>query len=136
MAAQRIRGAALIVEDDVLLALALEHALRDAGLEDVQGCASAAEAMDHLARMQPAVLVLDVNLSDRNDGWALAELACQVCLPPPLIVFSTAVPDAVPGDIAALGHVLAKPYEPVQLTRLVRQSTSGGVMERIRRILG
>lgn len=146
--AQRSRGSALIVEDDAVLALSLEQALHDAGIATVWRCVSAAEAMACLSRARPTVLVLDVRLQDRDDGWALAELACQVSVPSPLIVFSTGVPEAVPSAIAALGHVLVKPYDPRQLTHLVcgreraaerpqteRPQEGGGVLGRIRRIL-
>ena len=147
-AGQRNLGSALIVEDDAVLALSLEEALHVAGVLSVWCCGSIGEAMSCLAREQPAILVLDVKLADRNDGWALAELACQVCVPPPLIVFSTGVPEAVPPAIAALGHVLAKPYDPSELTLLVGggegsvarggqgAGESVGVLARIRRMLG
>jgi DNA-binding response OmpR family regulator len=129
-------GRILIVEDDGLIALELAEALQSAGAEEVSMCASSDDALLELARMRPDVLVLDVQLADRDDGWALAELAVQLSIDPPLILFTTGNPASIPHATAMLGHVLAKPFPPrdlVQFARLHRQRP--GLFARLRAAL-
>ncbi|WP_225205031.1 response regulator [Novosphingobium huizhouense] len=126
-------GRALIVEDDALVALDLAEALRDAGADQVVVCGSITAALAELEKICPDVLVLDVRLADRDDGWSLAELAIQLNPAPPLIVFSTGTPDSIPADTAALGHVLAKPFPPAALVRLVSENRApSGLLARLR----
>jgi CheY-like chemotaxis protein len=113
-------GRALIVEDDALIAMDIAAALADGGAEKVVICASVAAALQEIERLLPDVLVLDVRLADRDDGWTLAELVHQLSPAPPLIVFSTGLPESIPAATAGLGHVLAKPFPPDDLVRLVR----------------
>jgi len=113
-------GRTLIVEDDGLIALDLAEALTEAGAEKVAICPSVAAALGELERLKPDVLVLDVHLADRDDGWTLAELVSQLSARPPLIVFSTGAPDSIPAAIAGMGHVLVKPFPPEDLVLLVR----------------
>ena len=108
-------GRALIVEDDALLAMNLEQALVDGGAEQVVVCGSVAEAMEVLDRLKPHILILDVKLADRDDGWAMAELVTELSPRPPAIVFSTGTPEKIPEKVAELGAVLAKPYDSATL---------------------
>lgn len=129
---RRTLGAALVVEDDALIAMDIAEALAEAGADPVVICPSIAEAMDALARTMPAVLVLDVHLADRDDGWALAELAIQLSETPPRIVFTTGTPESIPASAAQLGHVLAKPFRTRDLISIVEREKSGGLFGRIR----
>ncbi|MBA4355390.1 MAG: response regulator [Novosphingobium sp.] len=130
--ARRALGHALVVEDDGLIALDIAEALADAGADPVVTCSSIAEAMEHLSRSVPALLVLDVHLADRDDGWALAELATQLGEARPLVVFTTATPESIPASAAQLGHVLAKPFRTDELIALVFRQKPAGLFGRIR----
>lgn len=132
MRAPRSLGAALIVEDDGLIALDLAEALAEAGAEPVLTCSSIAEAMDELSRAIPAVLVLDVHLADRDDGWALAELAAQLGEAMPLVLFTTATPDSIPESARRLGHVIAKPFRTEDLISLIYRERPAGLLDRLR----
>lgn len=125
-------GRALVVEDDALIAMDIAEALGDAGAAPVLVCATISAAMTELAQAVPALLVLDVHLADRDDGWALAELAHQLAEAPPLVLFTTATPEMIPASAAALGHILQKPFRTDDLVSLVRRQTSGGLLARIR----
>lgn len=125
-------GHVLVVEDEGLLAAAIEQALLDEGAASVAVCSSTEEAMAELHRRPPDVLVLDVNLADRNDGWALAELIVELNPRSPRIVFSTGSPESIPPEIAELGVVLAKPYDPTELIRLLMPTAAPKLIDRLR----
>ncbi|WP_343071053.1 response regulator [Novosphingobium jiangmenense] len=133
--ALRTLGPALVVEDDGLVAMDIAEALQEAGAEPVVICASVAEAMVQLEIAVPSLLVLDVHLADRDDGWALAELAIQLGESPPLIVFTTATPSSIPASAADLGHVLAKPFQTEALIALIEKERPAGLFGRIRHAL-
>lgn len=121
----------LIVEDDALLAAALAAAFSDAGVRDVRTSPSTAAAMTEIGDFAPQVMVLDVNLADRSDGWSLAELAQQLFDRPPLIIFSTGSPEAIPAHVGALGTIMAKPYTPEALVALARRGAPRSMLSRL-----
>ena len=131
----RALGPALIVEDDGLVALDIAEALTEAGARSVTTCASVAEAMAELEKAVPALMVLDVHLADRDDGWALAELATQLGESPPLILFTTATPAAIPATAAGLGKVLPKPFCTDVLIAMIEKERSSGLFGRLRQAL-
>lgn len=131
----RALGHALVVEDDALVAMDIAEALTEAGAAPVATCASVAEAMIQLELAAPSLLVLDVHLADRDDGWALAELAIQLAQSPPLILFTTATPASIPPSASALGHVLPKPFRTEALIKLIEKKRPASLFGRIRQAL-
>lgn len=129
-------GRALIVEDDPLLAMNLEDALMAGGAEAVVVCDSIGAAMEELERLKPDILILDVQLADRDDGWAMAELVTTLSPRPPAIIFSTGAPERIPEHVAQLGAVLAKPYDPTALiAALAGLRRKPGLLGRLREAL-
>jgi DNA-binding response OmpR family regulator len=129
-------GRALVVEDDAILAMALEDALRAGGAEKIVVCDSVAAAMAELETLKPDILVLDVQLADRSDGWAIAELVTELSPRPPAIVFSTGAPERIPAKVAELGAILAKPYDPDMLIAvLAEHRRKPGLLGRLREAL-
>ena len=122
----------LVVEDDAILGMALEEALEDAGVARVELSATTTDAMEHLREQQPQVIVLDVHLADRDDGWAIAELVRTLGPDSPQIIFSTGAPEDIPEDVAAMGCILEKPYSPETLVDLLRQPKRRGIISRLR----
>ena len=110
-------GTVVIVEDDAVIAYALEQAMRDAGAEQVVAIARASDALTALADLVPQVLVLDLSLSDSDDGYGVAEVALELFHPPPRVFFSTGSPERIPPHLAKRGTVFAKPYDPADLAR-------------------
>ena len=124
-------GRVLVVEDDPIVGLAIEAALHDVGAAEVVLCPSIACTMEALERGAPAAIVLDVHLADRSDGWALAELADLLGPKPPYIVFATGAPQDIPPEIAELGPVFEKPYDPVQLAEALASGVRRGLFARL-----
>lgn len=128
-------GRVLLVEDEPLIALELEEALREGGASEVLRCASIAETMKELDGNPPDVVILDVHLADRDDGWALAELVGQLGARKPQIVFSTGAPQDIPPEIAEMGLVFAKPYNPGELVAALQENgkkAGAGLLGRLR----
>lgn len=125
-------GHVLLVEDDALIAIALEGALLDAGAKSVKICTTTADALASLRESRPDAIVLDVHLADRDDGWAIAELVNSVGPKPPRIVFSTGSPQDIPAEIADLGPVLEKPYDHSELIDALCRPPREGLIARLR----
>lgn len=124
-------GRVLVVEDDPIIALAIDVALRDAGAAEVVVCPSIACTMEALEQGPAAAIVLDVHLADRDDGWALAELVNLLGPKPPYIVFATGAPEDIPPEIAEMGPVFEKPYDPVQLAKALANGVKRGLFARL-----
>ncbi len=132
-------GSVLIVEDEVLQSDLLTSMFFDAGASEVRSCATAADALIQLRTFSPAILILDVRLADRDDGWLMAELAQQIFARMPLVVFATGSPERIPARIAGLGIVAVKPYDAGELIEQIRRRlhspTETGLRALIRRRL-
>jgi DNA-binding NarL/FixJ family response regulator len=115
----------LIVEDDFLIALQSEIALREAGF-DVVGTATTAEEAIALAREQrPFLAVMDIRLASERDGIdAAKELFGELAI---RCIFATAHDDprtrARAEPYAPLGW-LAKPYTMPSLIALIRDAAA------------
>lgn len=131
-----VLGRALVVEDDAILAMALETALLDGGAEQVVLCNAVSAAIAELEPLRPDILILDVHLADRDDGWAMAELVTALNPRPPIIIFSTGNPEVIPSKIAQMGVVLEKPYDPARLIEILRrEQRRPGLLKRLRTAL-
>lgn len=127
-------GRVVLVEDDPILAMALEDAFLAAGTREVVICQTMHATKLELEKDLPTdAIVLDVHLADRSDGWAIAEMVTMLGARPPKIAFSTGSPEAIPPEIAELGPVFEKPYDP-QL--LVTELATGRKKGLIARLLG
>jgi CheY-like chemotaxis protein len=124
-------GRILVVEDDPIVAMALDAALRDVGATEIVVCATISSTMDALEQGPAAAIVLDVHLADRSDGWALAELAELLGPKPPYIVFATGAPEDIPPEVAELGPVFEKPYDPAQLAEVLASGAKRGLFARL-----
>jgi len=128
-------GRVLVVEDDPIQGMAIEEALREAGAAEVVLCPSIARTMDALEESPADAIVLDVHLADRDDGWALAELVEMLGPKRPRIVFSTASPEDIPPEIAEMGPVFEKPYDPAQLAAVLASGAKPGLFARLRKAI-
>ncbi|KLI65128.1 response regulator [Aurantiacibacter marinus] len=122
----------LLVEDDPILAMALEDAFLNAGTADVVICQSMKATVQELEKgSRPDAIVLDVHLADRDDGWAIAELVDMLGPRRPRIAFSTGSPDEIPATIAEMGPVFEKPYDPDLLVAELAAGRKKGLFARL-----
>lgn len=126
-------GRVILVEDDPVLAMTLEDAFLRADTGEVVICQTMQATMEALEKGRPDAIVLDVHLADRDDGWAIAELVTMLGTNPPRIAFSTGSPQDIPSEIAEMGPVFEKPYDP---ELLVAELTAGRKRGLFARLLG
>jgi CheY-like chemotaxis protein len=126
-------GRVLVVEDDPVLALALEQALLDGGAATVAICPSMESTMAELEKGPADAIVIDVHLADRDDGWALAELVEMLGTRPPRIVFSTGAPQDIPEEVAEMGAIFEKPYDPAELVAALSDEEKRGLFAKLLR---
>ena len=107
---------ALIVEDQLLIAIDLEQMLESAGITILANATSPRDALAALIKNTPDVAVLDVNLGDSTSEDVARHLQ-EKDIP---FVFATGYGDggAIPADFNSV-PVIRKPYEKdVLLSRL------------------
>ena len=98
----------LIVEDEMLLAIELEHLVEEVGCHSL-GCAmSSDEAVDLAEKLHPDLALVDVHLSDGPTGIEVARKISQDC--GGVALFMTANVKRLPDDYAGACGVIGKPY--------------------------
>lgn len=111
-----------IVEDEVILAMALTLMLEDWGHEVVGTADSEASALALFAAEQPDAMVMDVRLGRRDSGLRAADLIRSLSDVP--IVFCTAYADtpSIQAEVRHVGnaHLIGKPVDEDQFEYLLR----------------
>ena len=111
-----------IVEDEVILAMALTLMLEDWGHQVVGTADSEAGAMVLVKDERPDVVLMDIRLGRRDNGLHAARLIRASSDVP--IVFCTAYADgaAIQAQVAGIGnaHLVGKPVDEDQLEWLLR----------------
>jgi DNA-binding response OmpR family regulator len=97
----------LIVEDEILPALALRDELEDAGYHVMDLTERPEEALDAVSRAKPDLALVNINLHGRNDGIALAGQLAAMGIP--VLFISGQVSRAHSAQSVAIGS-LPKPY--------------------------
>lgn len=109
------RPRVLIVEDELLLVDALEHAVSQSG-GDAIGCAlTSGEAVQMASRDRPDLALVDVHLGDGPTGVDAARRLAGEC--GAVVLFMTANLKRLPDDYAGACGVMSKPYTDHSLRR-------------------
>lgn len=99
----------LVVEDEAILAMALEAVLTDAGHVVLGPASTASRAVEIAERQQPDLALVDINLRDGSSGVELAR-AMQARWGTPSLFMTAQGQQARANQDAALG-LLGKPYD-------------------------
>jgi len=115
--AKSLRGVTLlIVEDDILPAMALQDALEDAGCHVLDLTGRHHEAILAARARKPDLALVNVELHGRDDGIALAEELKAMGIP--VLFISGQVSRARSAQTVAIGS-LPKPYSPADMVGAV-----------------
>lgn len=106
----------LIVEDDVLPAMALRDELEDAGYSVMDLTERASEALAAARECKPDMALVNIELQGRDDGIALAQKLTDMGIP--VLFISGQVSRARSASTAAVGS-LPKPYPPADVLKAV-----------------
>jgi CheY-like chemotaxis protein len=121
---ESVRPVVLIVEDDLLLRMNALEMIAAAGF-DVVEAADADQAIDILeSRRDITVVFTDIQMPGSMDGLKLAR-AVRGRWPPIKIVATSGHPYVDETDLPEGGRFLAKPYNSVQVTGVLRELTAG-----------
>lgn len=116
-----MRPSVLIVDDHEDFRDAARNMLESAGFKVVGGAANAAEAIAEEARLKPAIVLLDIQLPDR-DGFDVAERLARSPDPPKIILISSREASAYGDRVAssaALGFIAKLRLSGQTITELI-----------------
>lgn len=109
-------GTLLIVEDEVLAAIALRDALEDAGYTVMDLTSRHQEALSAVAEVKPDLALVNIQLQGRDDG---IELARQLhAMGAPVVFISGQVSRARSAQTYAIAS-MPKPYSVADMVRAV-----------------
>jgi CheY-like chemotaxis protein len=110
----------LVIDDDPVIQAIIDEALSDGGYEPAVA-ASGEEAITLLRGGQTKyrVLVTDINLAGRIDGWAVAKAAREIDPTFPIIYITGAAADLWSVNGVPSSLLLTKPFAPAQLVTAI-----------------
>jgi DNA-binding response OmpR family regulator len=81
-----------------------------------------ADALACLSEFKPHLAIVDIGLPDMS-GWKVCEALRKACPGIEIIVLSAKEPGTAQAEMKQLGlrHFVAKPYDPIALSDLVKQ---------------
>jgi len=106
----------LIIEDDALAAIDIQHTLAAAGATSFSFAASEREALEEARSRRPAVITSDVMLGDSSGVAAVRSISAE--LGPVPIIFVTATPENCEG--CPSHAVIEKPFDAGTLASAFR----------------
>lgn len=119
--AKEFAGAALVVEDDALIALELSDMLAHMGFDPVDVAHASDQAMALLSRVAYAIAILDIKL-EIGDGLDIARR--MKLNGAPQFVFASGYGVKLPADLSAVPFV-HKPFNEAALREAIRLAISG-----------
>jgi CheY-like chemotaxis protein len=109
----------LVVDDEPLIALALEAALQDAGYR-VSTAANGRQGLERLAETRPDLVLLDMMMPVMNGQAMLAAMAADPNLRGiPVIVLSSLPEEAVRARTDGVAAIVRKPYTADEVLRAI-----------------
>ncbi|WP_417583570.1 HWE histidine kinase domain-containing protein [Pelagibacterium sp.] len=112
------QGKALVVEDNVIIAMDCEAVLRDLGCRDVALASSVSQALKVIENSEIGFAVLDVNLGNET-SFAVADVLGEKAIP---FIFASGYADGVSFPDAHVDRPkVSKPYDMASLTEALEQ---------------
>lgn len=108
----------LLVEDDPLIRELVVEALREAGYQVVHA-STGEEALDWCRRQFADVLITDVVLPGKIDGWQIAE-RCREHDPGLPVIYASGFSPTQPRPVPR-SRSLTKPFSPDEIVQLVKE---------------
>jgi CheY-like chemotaxis protein len=112
----------LLVEDDPLVREFVVEALREEGY-DVIHAADGEEALAWCKRRVAEVLITDIRLPGKVDGWEIAE-RCREHDPELPVIYASGFSPVSPRPVSG-SLLLRKPYQPEEIVQAVKDVTAG-----------
>ena len=108
---------ALIIEDEPLIAMNIEEALRDCGCTSFDVASSLDEAVEAATQRCPDLITADVQLAPGSGVDAVAAICGRKPIP---VIFITSTPAEAQKRFPSL-PVIAKPFTPAQIVSGIQQ---------------
>src|SRR6202041_1890352 len=119
--AAQIASDILIIEDEVLIALDLEHLVESLGHRSIGIARTRAEAIALSRAKRPGLILADIQLADGSSGLeAVNDLLNSFEVP---VIFITAYPERfLTGERPEPAFLVSKPYQPAMVSAVARQA--------------
>jgi CheY-like chemotaxis protein len=117
----------MVIEDDPIIQTMIDEALCDGGYEPAM-VGSGEEAITLLRGGQSKyrVLVTDIKLAGRIDGWEVARVAREIDPDFPIIYMTGSAADLWPVNGVPNSLLLTKPFAPAQLVTAISNLLNTG----------
>lgn len=111
----------LIIEDEPLIAMDLEHLVQDLGHRVTALAATRGEAVAAVASERPGLVLADIQLADGSSGIdAVADILAQIDVP---VIFITAFPERLlTGERVEPAFLITKPFRPAAVRATIAQA--------------
>lgn len=111
----------LIIEDEPLIAMDLEHLVQDLGHQVTALAATRSEAVAAVARQRPGLVLADIQLADGSSGIdAVADIQAELDVP---VIFITAFPERLlTGERVEPAFLITKPFRPAAVRATIAQA--------------
>lgn len=122
------RGSRILVVEDHEDTAAIHHDILNHFGYEVHIAPDGHHALRVLESMDPDVLIVDIDLPGKIDGWAVIEFARGLDSPPPCIVTTALVGEEHQQKAARFEcqAFMRKPIEPLELADAVEDAMGGG----------
>ena len=106
----------LIVEDESIIAMDMQHKIRKMGYEVVGRVGTGEQAIERAQTLKPDLVLMDINLGGDLDGFAAARTIRQSNDIPVIFLSAYITRDSVSSEGAQLSvAMLPKPIDPYEL---------------------
>jgi CheY-like chemotaxis protein len=111
----------LVVEDDPLIQMELEHTLHDGGYTTVAENSGEAAIGKLESETNIRALVTDINLKKEASGWDVARRARELFPDLPVVYVTSVAADEWTSQGVPKSILIAKPFAPAQITTAISQ---------------